>query len=151
MARSSSAAVPPPKGPDRVLLAEPDPEARARLLVLVQESASAIGHEVVVDQAIDGTTALTMWTEHPPRLVVCEVLLPGLSGLALLRRMKAERPALPPVIFVTRMARESDRYWGLRLGAHAYLAKPFDDEQLRGRIREALDKGVNAPRQQPYE
>lgn len=150
MARSGSAAS-TSKGPDRVLLAEPDAEARARLLAVVQQAASAIGHEVVVDQAVDGTTALTMWTEHPPRLVVCEVLLPGLSGLALLRRMKAERPALPPVIFVTRMARESDRYWGLRNGAHAYLAKPFDDEQLRDRIREALDKGVDAPRQQPYE
>lgn len=140
-----------PRGPDRVLVAEPDAEERARLLTVVQQAAAAAGREVVVDQAADGTTAMAMWTEHAPRLVVCEVLLPGLSGLALLRRMKAERTALPPVIFVTRMARDSDRYWGLRNGAHAYLAKPYDDEQLRGRVRDALDKGINAARQQPYE
>jgi twitching motility two-component system response regulator PilH len=140
-----------PRGPDRVLVAEPDPEERARLLTVVQQAAAAAGREVVIDQAADGTTAMAMWTEHSPRLVVCEVLLPGLSGLALLRRMKSERPALPPVIFVTRMARESDRYWGLRNGAHAYLAKPYGDEQLRGRVRDALDKGADAARQQHYE
>src|SRR5690606_24334746 len=116
-----------------------------------RRAAEALGREVVVDQAADGTTAMAMWTEHPPRLVVCEVLLDGLSGLALLRRMKADRPSLPPVIFVTGMARESDKYWGLRNGAHAYLAKPYDDDLLSGRVRDALDKGALAARQQPFE
>lgn len=144
MARPSST----PRGPDRVLVAEPDLEERARLCAVVQRAAAALGREVVLDQAGDGTTAMAMWSEHPPRLVVCEVLLPGISGLALLRRMKAERAAMPPVVFVTRMARDSDRYWGLRNGAHAYLPKPYDDEQLLGRVREALDKGADAARQQ---
>ncbi len=139
------------RGPDRVLVAEPDPEVRARLVALVEKAAATIGHTVEIDQAVDGTSAFAMWTAHAPRLVVCEVLLPGLSGLALLRRMRADRLALPPVIFVTRMARESDRYWGLRNGAHAYLAKPYDDDQLTHRVREALDKGASAARQQPYE
>jgi DNA-binding response OmpR family regulator len=136
------------RGPDRVLVAEPDLEERARLCAVVQRAATALGREVVLDQASDGTTAMAMWSEHLPRLVVCEVLLPGISGLALLRRMKAERAAMPPVVFVTRMARDSDRYWGLRNGAHAYLPKPYDDEQLLGRVREALDKGADAARQQ---
>lgn len=132
-------------------MAEPDPTTRGRLVELVRKAAAALGREVVVDQAADGTTAMAMWTEHPPRLVVCEVLLEGLSGLALLRRMRGDRPTLPPVIFVTQMAREADKYWGLRNGAHAYVAKPYDDEQLRGRVQEALDKGALAARQQPYE
>jgi DNA-binding response OmpR family regulator len=118
---------------------------------VVQRAATALGREVVVDQAADGTTALALWSDHTPRLVVCEVLLPGLSGLALLRRMKAERTTMPPVVFVTRMARDSDRYWGLRNGAHAYLPKPYDDEQLLGRVRDALEKGADAARQQPFE
>jgi twitching motility two-component system response regulator PilH len=139
------------RGPDRVLVAEPDADERARLVAVVQRAAAALGREVVVDQAADGTTAMALWTDHTPRLVVCEVLLPGLSGLALLRRMKAERTTMPPVVFVTRMARDSDRYWGLRNGAHAYLPKPYDDEQLLGRVRDALEKGADAARQQPFE
>jgi len=90
-----------------------------------------------------------MWLEHPPRLVVCEVLLDGLSGLALLRRMKDERATMPAVILVTRLSRESDRYWGLRNGAHAYMPKPYDDEQLGARVQEILVKGVDASRDKP--
>lgn len=142
---------PASRGPDRVLIAEPDANERARLCEVVRHAAETLGRPVVIDQATDGTTAMAMWTEHAPRLVVCEVLLDGLSGLALLRRMKADRPSLPPVIFVTRMARETDKYWGLRNGAHAYLARPYDPEQLRGRVLDALDKGADAARQQPYE
>jgi DNA-binding response OmpR family regulator len=134
-----------------VLVAEPDADERARLCGVVQRAAQELGREVIVDQASDGTTAMAMWSEHTPRLVVCEVLLPGISGLALLRRMKTERGAMPPVVFVTRMARDSDRYWGLRNGAHGYLAKPYDDEQLLGRVKDALEKGADAARQQVFE
>jgi twitching motility two-component system response regulator PilH len=140
-----------PRGPDRVLVAEPDPDERARLCAVVRRAAADVRREVVVDEAPDGTTAMAMWSDHTPRLVVCEVLLPGISGLALLRRMKADRPSMPPVVFVTRMARESDRYWGLRNGAHAYLPKPYDDEQLLARVRDALEKGADAARQQVFE
>lgn len=141
---------PAPRGPDRVLVAEPDADERARLVAVVRQAATDVGREVVVDEASDGTTAMAMWSDHPPRLVVCEVLLPGISGLSLLRRMKADRPTMPPVVFVTRMVRDSDRYWGLRNGAHAYLPKPYDDEQLLARVRDALDKGADAARQQPF-
>lgn len=141
----------PPRGPDRVLVAEPDADERARLVAVVRRAAADTKREVVIDEASDGTTAMAMWSDHPPRLVVCEVLLPGLSGLALLRRMKADRGTMPPVVFVTRMARDSDRYWGLRNGAHAYLPKPYDDEQLLARVRDVLDKGAEAARQHPFE
>jgi DNA-binding response OmpR family regulator len=144
------ARAPTPRGPDRVLVAEPDADERARLVAVVRRAATDVGREVVVDEASDGTTAMALWSDHPPRLVVCEVLLPGLSGLALLRRMKTDRGTMPPVVFVTRMTRESDRYWGLRNGAHAYLPKPYDDEQLLARVRDVLDKGAEAPRQQPF-
>ncbi|MCA9705655.1 MAG: response regulator [Myxococcales bacterium] len=137
--------------PDRVLVADPDPAERARLVAVIEQAAQELERTVVVDEASDGTTALTLWSEHPPRLVVCEVLLDGLSGLALLRRMKADLPSLPPVIFVTQMSRASDRYWGLRNGAHAYLAKPYDDGQLLGRIRDALHKGADAEPERPFD
>jgi twitching motility two-component system response regulator PilH len=134
--------------PYRVLIADPVATERARLVEVVEQAAAKSKQSVQIDQAPDGTTAMAMWTEHTPRLVVCEVLLGGLSGLSLLRRMKTEHTTGPPVIFVTQMSRESDRYWGLRNGAHAYLTKPYDDEQLRARVQDVLDKGANAPREQ---
>jgi len=136
--------------PLRVLVAEPDAEERGRLVEVVKKAARELRRTVVIDQASDGTTAMAMWGEHMPRLVVAEVLLGGLSGLALLRRMKADRPTVPPVIFVTRLSRESDRYWGLRNGAHAYLARPYDDELLLARVRDALEHGPDATPERPF-
>lgn len=137
--------------PERVLIADPDAEERERLVEVVKQAAAESERAITIDQASDGTTAMAMWSEHPPRLVLCEILLEGISGLALLRRMKAERATIPPLIFVTRMSRDSDRYWALRNGAHAFLPKPYDDELLRKRIQDALLKGPDAPRQQPFD
>ena len=129
----------------RVLVADPDREARVHLVELLRRAAKERGVELTVDEAADGTTAMAMWSEHRPDLVICEVLLEGVSGLALLRRMLAEQRTLPPVVLVTSLTRESDRYWGLRNGAHAYVRKPFDDEQLQRRIETLLVDGAAAP------
>ncbi len=128
----------------RVLVADPDPEARARLCRIVEQAAKDASLEVVIDQASDGTTAMASWSERRPDLVVCEVLLPGVSGLALMRRMSAEQGSLPPVVLVTELTRESDRYWGLRNGAHAYVRKPYDDAGLAKRLHKALVDGAAA-------
>ena len=128
----------------RVLVADADPSARARLCRIVEQAAKDASLKVVIDQAADGTTAMASWSERRPDLVVCEVLLPGVSGLALMRRMSAEQGSLPPVVLVTELTRESDRYWGLRNGAHAYVRKPYDDEGLAKRLRKALVDGAKA-------
>lgn len=140
-----------PKKQDRVLVADSDASERTRLATVVRAAATACGRTVEVMEATSGTSALEQWTAQPPSLVICEVLLEGISGLSLLRRMKAEPTPLPPVIFVTRLARESDRYWGLRNGAHAYIPKPFDDQLLQGRVKELLEKGADASRQRPLD
>lgn len=129
----------------RALVAEPDREARLHLVALAKQAAEAASVKLTIDEAADGTTAMAMWSEHRPDLVICEVLLEGVSGLALLRRMQAEHGTLPPVVLVTSLGRESDRYWGLRNGAHAYVRKPYDDEQLVRRIRTLLVEGSAAP------
>jgi CheY-like chemotaxis protein len=128
----------------RVLVAEPDAEERARLCRIVRAAAHAGELQVTIDEVTDGTTAMATWSEHKPDLVVCEVLLSGVSGLALLRRMAAEHGKLPPVVLVTGLTRESDRYWGLRNGAHAYVRKPYDDDALTKRLQTALVDGPGA-------
>ncbi|MBC8074418.1 MAG: response regulator [Deltaproteobacteria bacterium] len=142
--------------PTRVLVVEPDPAERARLIAACERVAAALARPVIVDSAGDGTTAFAIWAERRPKLVVSEVLLEGLSGLALLRRIVADDgnargevrlgarrdPELGTcVVFVSTMARESDRYWGLRQGAVAYLGKPTTDAAIEAAIHRALTEG----------
>lgn len=123
-----------------VVIAEPDARERARLATLLAGSALELELQLQTHEATDGPTALALIEQVRPSLVLAEVLLEGLSGLALLRRLKgtAAPGQVPPFVFVTTMARESDRYWALRNGAHAYVMKPYDDDLLQSRIREVF-------------
>ncbi len=121
-----------------IVIADADPRERDRYEVLIQALGPELG-EIKLHTAVDGREALTLIELHRPALVLSEVLLEGGSGLALLRRLRRLRgAAAPPFIFVTSMARESDRYWGLRNGAHGYVMKPYEDEVLQAKIREVL-------------
>lgn len=155
--------------PLRALVVEPHAETRARIVGLV----AAIGDidlelEIEIDEAGDGTTALASWSERRHRLVITEVVLEGTSGLGLLRRIRAETPAASDgitgptvalgrrasaaattgatsVIIVSQMARDADRYWGLRQGATAYFGKPFADDALASAIRRVLGHTAFVP------
>ena len=132
-----------------IVIADPDPRERERATALIEAMAHELG-AVVVHAAGDGREALALIETHHPALVVCEVLLTGISGLALLRRLRRNRagtvPRHPPphFVLVTSMARESDRYWGLRNGAHGYVMKPYEDDLLQARVREVLVAGDDA-------
>lgn len=133
----------------RVLIADPDAELRRRVAKVVREVADASGIDVAIDQASDGMMALAAMADHRPRLLISEVLLPALSGLALLRRTRADHGDATAVVLVTTMSRDTDRYWGLRNGAHAYVTKPFEDDHLRQRIRPLLLEGPSARPERP--
>lgn len=124
-----------------VLVIDADPEYRRRYI----EAARAAWNQPATPrflEAGDGVHALGLCREHGPRLVISEILLEGHSGLVLLRQLQAELDPPPPIVFVTELARQSDRYWGLRNGAHAYITKPFEDDALRERIERLLASGV---------
>jgi len=129
--------------PTNVLVVDPDPAERERMIEACRAAAQEIGRELAIDQAADGTTALAIWSEKQPRIVVSEVVLEGVSGFALVRRILADDDAAC-IVLVTAMAREADRYWGLRLGALAYLGKPYDETQLRTWVRKAMTDGRKA-------
>ena len=129
--------------PTLVLVVDPDANERERMIEACRAAGKEIGRELAFDQASDGTTALAIWSEKQPRIVVSEVVLEGLSGFALVRRILAGDDAAC-IVLVTGMAREADRYWGLRLGALAYLGKPYDEAQLRTWVRKAMTDGRKA-------
>jgi len=95
----------------------------------------AEGHRVV--SAYDGPGAVAAYDEHLPDLVVLDVMLPGLDGLEVCRRLRAASPQLP-ILLLTARDRVPDRVAGLDAGADDYLVKPFAFDELLARVRALL-------------
>jgi DNA-binding response OmpR family regulator len=85
----------------------------------------------------DGVEALLQARESPPDLVLLDLMLPGLDGFEVFRRLRAERPTLP-VIMVTARGEEDDRILGLAMGADDYVTKPFSARELVLRVESVL-------------
>ena len=117
---------------ERILIVE-DEEKLARFveLELVHE-----GYEV--DKAFDGRSGLERAEAGDYALILLDIMLPGLSGLELLRRLRRTRQT--PVIMVTARDQVMDKVTGLDMGADDYITKPFEIEELLARIRAALRK-----------
>jgi two-component system, OmpR family, alkaline phosphatase synthesis response regulator PhoP len=84
-----------------------------------------------------GETALAAIIEAAPDLLVLDVMLPGMDGLEVLKRVKARTPDLP-IILLTAKTAEQDRVAGLDLGADDYVTKPFSIKELVARVRARL-------------
>lgn len=104
--------------------------------------------------AVGDAPGMDAWLAvHQPDLIVLDLVLPGEDGLAITRRLKASRPALP-IIMLSARGDDVDRIIGLEVGADDYLPKPFNPRELLARIRAALRRGaavapVNAPAPAP--
>jgi DNA-binding response OmpR family regulator len=90
----------------------------------------------VVDAVSDGRAALDRALAAPPDLVVLDLMLPGIDGLEVCRRIRALAPV--PVIMLTARGDEADRVVGLELGADDYMAKPFSPRELTARVKAVL-------------
>jgi DNA-binding response OmpR family regulator len=93
------------------------------------------GYETRV--AEDGLQALDAVAERAPDLIVLDLMLPGLDGLEVMRRVRAEDRA-SAIILLTAKGEESDRVIGLRLGADDYIVKPFSPAELVARVDAVL-------------
>jgi two-component system response regulator CpxR len=130
----------------RLLLVDDDRE----LTAMLQEYLGREGFEVTTLH--DGSAALDRLgqprAEAGPDLVVLDVMLPGRSGLDVLRALRARENA-PPVLMLTARGDDVDRIVGLELGADDYLPKPFNPRELVARIRAVLRRARD--RRQPSE
>jgi two-component system response regulator TctD len=90
----------------------------------------------------DGVQALDLWRRNPPDVVLLDLSLPGMDGLDVLQKARAEG-LRTPVIVLTARGTVGDRILGLNAGADDYLAKPFDLDELEARVR-ALARRVPA-------
>jgi len=84
----------------------------------------------------DGYEALTRAEAEPPDIVVLDLMLPGLDGLEVCRRLRASTPV--PVIMLTARGEEDDRIAGFEVGADDYVSKPFSPRELTARVKAVL-------------
>jgi two-component system response regulator MprA len=122
---------------------------RARILVVDDDSRIAAslrralvyeGYEVEV--AADGPAALTAARDRPPDLVVLDLMLPGLDGIEVCRRLRDGDDV--PILMLTARDTTADRVRGLDTGADDYLVKPFDYDELLARVRALLRRRAPA-------
>ena len=95
----------------------------------------------------NGEDALELVRKEPPRLIVLDLMLPGLSGLEFCRILRQNpKTARTPILMVTARAGEADRVVGLELGADDYLTKPFSPREMVARVKAVLRRtGPSAP------
>ncbi|WP_251017024.1 response regulator transcription factor [Streptomyces sp. ISL-1] len=94
-----------------------------------------------VARAADGPQALRLAAARLPDLVVLDLMLPGMDGLEVCRRLRAGAPAAVPVIMLTARGDEDDRILGLEVGADDYVTKPFSPRELVLRVESVLRRG----------
>ncbi|GAA5210188.1 response regulator transcription factor [Streptomyces thinghirensis] len=154
--RSGSPGAPPNGSPDTPRNGPPpgSPPTTARVLVVDDDPTVAevvAGYldraGYVVDRADDGPTALARAAAHRPDLVVLDLMLPGMDGLEVCRRMRGQGPV--PVIMLTARGDEDDRILGLEVGADDYVTKPFSPRELVLRVESVLRRTRPAAVERP--
>jgi two-component system, OmpR family, response regulator MprA len=114
-----------------VLIVDDDP----RITELLRRTLAYEGYSVAV--AASGDEALARTLEHPPDAIVLDVMLPGVDGLEVARRLRSAGDNVPILMLTARDA-VADRVSGLEAGADDYLIKPFAPEELVARIKALL-------------
>ena len=117
----------------RLLVVEDDPDISNMLKIYFTSQ----GYEV--DTALRGTVALEKTRQGMPHLIVLDIMLPDIDGYEVCRNLRTNaRTSHIPVIFLTQKDERSDKLQGLELGADDYITKPFDIEELKLRVQNAI-------------
>lgn len=117
----------------RVLIIDDSPTETYKLTSMLEKS----GHTVIT--AENGEAGVAMALKERPDLVLMDVVMPGLNGFQATRQLsKLPETANIPVIMVTTKGQQTDRVWGMRQGAKAYLSKPVTPDMLMSAMAEVM-------------
>ncbi len=117
----------------RVLIIDDSPTETYKLTSMLEKS----GHTVIT--AENGEAGVAMALKERPDLVLMDVVMPGLNGFQATRQLsKLPETANIPVIMVTTKDQQTDRVWGMRQGAKAYLSKPVTPDMLTSAMAEVM-------------
>ena len=124
----------------RVLIVDDDPAGRR----LIQYMLSSEGHEVIT--ASNGIQGLQTATQQVPDLVILDVMLPGLDGFEVCRRLRTSaKTAQTPIIMLSGKTQSSDRDTGIRMGADEYFVKPVERKELVAAVNRLLGEARLTP------
>ena len=123
----------------RILIVEDE----ANIVVSLEFLLGQEGHEVKV--ATSGEDALALAADYRPDLVLLDVMLPGIDGFEVCRRLRGQQPRAR-IILLTAHDREAERLKGLDLGADLYITKPFSTRALLADVRRCLAGSTVAER-----
>lgn len=120
-----------------ILIVEDEPE----IAQLIQHSLEKEGFVCRICR--DGNTALRMFQEQPPDLIILDLMIPGLDGLEVCARIR-QKPGVkdPYILMLTAKGEEIDRVIGLSTGADDYMVKPFSPRELVARVRALLRRSL---------
>jgi twitching motility two-component system response regulator PilH len=122
----------------RILIVDDSPSQLMGIRRIVEK----LGHEALT--AEDGAAGVEIAKKELPDLILMDVVMPNLNGFQATRSISREPSTKHiPVILVTTKDQDTDRMWGMRQGARAYLTKPFSEEELSEVI--AANLGTGAP------
>jgi DNA-binding response OmpR family regulator len=113
-----------------VLLVDDDPKITKLLRSYFEKE------NFTVLTALDGTTALQLYHDKKPDILVLDLMLPGVSGLEVCRQIRKENET--PILMLTARDEETDRLIGLELGADDYVSKPFSPREVVARVKAIL-------------
>jgi two-component system, OmpR family, alkaline phosphatase synthesis response regulator PhoP len=121
--------------PKPALIIEDDPD----IAESVRYNLEAEGFSAIVASTGEQGLRLALDTQNPPMVIVLDLMLPGMNGMDLCRRLRRENQTRrTPIIMLTAKTSEADRIAGLDLGADDYIAKPFSVRELMARVRAVL-------------
>lgn len=126
-----------------ILVVDDDPNLRE----VVRYALSREGYRV--EEAQNGEEALRRWRALKPDLLVLDVMMPELDGLAVCREIRRESTV--PIVFLSSRDEELDRVLGLELGGDDYVAKPFSPRELVSRVKAVLRRSKPAANPEPSE
>jgi DNA-binding response OmpR family regulator len=119
-----------------VLVVEDDPTVSEVVVRYLEREGLSVA------TAADGLDALALADKRWPDLVVLDLMLPGIDGIEVCRRLRTKAPV--PVIMLTARGEEDDRVVGLELGADDYITKPFSPRELTARIKAVLRRAAGS-------
>ena len=120
---------------DKILIVDDEPE----MVEMLQSRLGHNGYEVIT--AVTGEDCLVKAEEEKPDIILLDVLLPGISGFEVSKKLKANKTTKDiPVIMVTALIGEDAKVKGLERGAKYFISKPFDPEDLLSQIKTILAK-----------